>query len=80
MFIKENTSVTVRFYTFNDTMEYPDSIQIKGLDNIPFTHAYANYVYYYLETSDTSAYDWQNKVGETVNVELGVNVGIDVSR
>ena len=65
-----NTFVAVRFGISEQTTEYPDSIQIKGFDDLPLNTSSSNYVIYIFYTSDTSAYDWQNKVGETVNVEL----------
>ena len=66
-----NSFIYVKFTTNEQLTEYPDSIQIKGFDNIPFSSTVDNHVTYILFTSDTSAYDWQNKVGETIDVELG---------
>ena len=55
------------FYCENDTDDYLPEIKIKGLDTIPFSHKSANNYNYRLETSDTSAYDYENKVGQTIS-------------
>ena len=47
------------------------------MDDVPFFSTGDDHVTYRLSTSDTSAYGWENKVGETINVELDVNAEIE---